>query len=299
MPLIRESPDRFASRVSAAATSRGLDPALVEKDYWAVQTLRAVANGIEIPIGKEQVRIQPIFKGGTSLSKAFGLIERFSEDVDLLIPVPLDSPNGYSQSQRSNVMKACPEAVGTALGIPGELSRARKGADRHWRYPYTPVAGDPALVGVEPMVRVELSVIGGAHPHSPRRITSMVPDLAATIDGFPAYDDLAVVEIDTLAAERTLVEKLAMLHDAAAQALDGSPERLTRAGRHFYDVAQLLDSADVRATLNLGGIAADADRWSDKGNFPFTPRPDAGSRQARRSRIRISLRWPRRASTWP
>jgi hypothetical protein len=107
----------------------------------------------------------------------------------------------------------------------------------------------------------------------------MAAEHADAITGFPSYDDLTPVEVDTLAAERTLVEKLAMLHDAAHRALDGKPTRFAGAGRHFYDVAQLLDSADIRSALSpawVAEIAADADRWSEKGRFPFTPRPEPG-----------------------
>jgi hypothetical protein len=279
MPLVRDSRERFAGLLNDAARSLDLDPSLVEKDYWAVEALRAIRDGFDATVNDATVHLQPIFKGGTSLSKAFGLIERFSEDVDLLVPVPFDSVDGYSQSQRADVMKACTEAVSAALAIEGERSGGRKGVDRHWRYPYTPTVGDPALLGVEPLVRVELTVMGGSNPHSVRSVTSMAADRAKTIDGFPVYDDLSPVEIETLAAERTLVEKLAMLHDAAHQALDGKPARFAGAGRHFYDIAQLLDSAEVRAALSpawVAEIAADADRWSDKGNFPSTPRPADG-----------------------
>lgn len=279
MALVRDDRNRFAGLLNATAGALGLDAALVEKEYWAVEALRAVRDGFDVAINDADVRVRPIFKGGTSLSKAFGLIERFSEDVNLLIPVPLDAPDGYSQDQRAAVMKACTEAVSAALGIDGEHGGGRKGVDLHWRYPYDPAVGDPGLVGVETIVRVELTVMAGSNPHSTRSVTSMAAEHAKNIAGFPAYDDLAPVEVDTLAAERTLVEKLAMLHDAAHQALDGKHERFARAGRHFYDVAQLLDSGEVRAALSpawVAEIAADADRWSDKCNFPFTPRPDAG-----------------------
>lgn len=305
MPLVRDDRERFAGLINDTARSVDLDPALIEKDYWAVEALRAVRDGFDVTINDATVRIQPIFKGGTSLSKAFGLVERFSEDVDLLVPVPFDEPDGYSQNQRADVMKACTEAVSAALAIEGERSGGRKGVDRHWRYPYTPIAGDPALVGVDPQVRVELTVMGGSNPHSVRSVTSMAADRAATIDGFPAYDDLAPVEIETLAAERTLVEKLAMLHDAAHLALEDKTDRFAGAGRHFYDVAQLLGSADVRAALSrtwVAEIAADADRWSDKGNYPFTPRPadgfaaspafrDAGLVQIVQPSFDLAMRW--------
>lgn len=279
MALVRDERARFAGLLNASADALGLDAALIEKDFWAVEALRAIHGGFDATINEAEVRVRPIFKGGTSLSKAYGLIQRFSEDVDLLVPVPFDQPEGYSQNQRALVMKSCTAAVSDALGIDGERDGGRKGVDLHWRYPYEPAVGNPDFVGVETIVRVELTVMGGSNPHANRAVMSMAAEHARTISGFPAYDDLEPIEVDTLAAERTLVEKLAMLHDAAHQALDGKPARFAGAGRHFYDVAQLLDSADVRSALSpawVAEIAADADRWSDKGKFPFTPRPEEG-----------------------
>lgn len=279
MTLVRDERPRFAGLLNATAEALGLDAALIEKDYWAVEALRAVHTGFEAAINEAEVRIRPIFKGGTSLSKAYGLIQRFSEDIDLLVPVPFDEPEGYSQNQRALVLKSCTAAVSDALGIDGERDGGRKGVDLHWRYPYEPAVGNADFVGVETIVRVELTVMGGSNPHANRAVTSMAAEHARTITGFPTYEDLEPVDVDTLAAERTLVEKLAMLHDAAHQALDGKPARFAGAGRHFYDVAQLLDSSDVRSALSpawVAEIAADADRWSDMGRFPFTPRPEEG-----------------------
>lgn len=67
MALVRHTTDRFAALIGATATVRDLDPTLVEKDYWAVEALRAVHGGFDITVGEETVHVQPIFKGGTSL----------------------------------------------------------------------------------------------------------------------------------------------------------------------------------------------------------------------------------------
>lgn len=279
MTLIRDDRDRFGRLVTATAERINLDPSLVEKDYWAVESLRAVSGGLVVPIDGSGVRIQPIFKGGTSLSKAHGLIERFSEDVDLLVPVPADDPRSYSQSQRTDLLRATTEAVSEVLGIEGERKGGRRGVDRHWIYPYEPVGARPELVGVQPSIRVEVTVMGGPSPRTMQRVTAFVADHAATLDGFPDHEDLTSVEIETLAPERTLVEKLAMIHDAAERAVAGNPNRLQGAGRHYYDIAMLLRSETVVSRLSpdwVAETAADADRWSSMGKYPFTSRPADG-----------------------
>lgn len=278
MALVRED-GIFPDLVRAAAEARHLDQSLVEKDYWAVEVLRAVHTGFDMTIGNEQFHIQPIFKGGTSLSKSFGLIERFSEDVDLLVPVPGEEPKGYSVNQRTGVMKEAVAAVTAALGISGERSGGQRGVDLHWKYGYDMTSGDPTVHGAEPSIRVEMTVMGGKHPTVDSTVSAIVTEYAESLEGFPNYDDLTPVMIETLAPERTLVEKLAMLHDAATGASSSAPGRLINAGRHYYDIAMLLRSDDVLSKLDaawVAGIAADADFWSHAGGYPFTARPDEG-----------------------
>lgn len=124
MALVRDDPARFAGLITATAAIRGLDPSLVEKDYWAVEALRAVNRGFDVTARKTSVHVQPIFKGGTSLSKAFGLIQRFSEDIDLLVPVPAADPKDYSQGERSKLLKAATETVTLPSGSSGSVKVA-------------------------------------------------------------------------------------------------------------------------------------------------------------------------------
>jgi predicted nucleotidyltransferase component of viral defense system len=67
--------------VLAIAAELGVDPSYVEKDWQAMRLVAAVAG-----VGYGEVR--PVFAGGTSLSKAFGLIKRFSEDLDFRLALP-------------------------------------------------------------------------------------------------------------------------------------------------------------------------------------------------------------------
>jgi predicted nucleotidyltransferase component of viral defense system len=75
---LRNSPAEFEALRDSASERLGLNRGAVEKDYWATEVLRSACA---MDVGVEGI----VFKGGTSLSKAFGLIERFSEDVDLLV----------------------------------------------------------------------------------------------------------------------------------------------------------------------------------------------------------------------
>ncbi|MEX1195302.1 MAG: nucleotidyl transferase AbiEii/AbiGii toxin family protein [Dehalococcoidia bacterium] len=201
--LVRHDADRFAALIGAAAEARGLDPSLIEKDYWAVEALRAVHGGFEVEVGGQVAQIRPIFKGGTSLSKAFGLIERFSEDIDLLVPIPAHDPKEYSQTERTTVMKAAAETVSEVLELDGERHGGRRGFDLHRRYPYEPVTGGPIAFDATADIRVELTVMGGTHPCTAASVKAMVTEHAEGIPQLPTYDDLTPVVIETLAPERT------------------------------------------------------------------------------------------------
>jgi hypothetical protein len=95
------------------------------------------------------------------------------------------------------------------------------------------------------------------------------------------YDELAPVEVDVIAPVRTLAEKLALLHHAGELAFQGNPDPLQRAGRHFYDIHELLRSQDVLAALSTPGqmmdvLADDVDAKSAEYGWGHTPRPQRG-----------------------
>ena len=77
MEWLKIADDRKRIIITQTANNLGLPPYAIEKDWWVTLVLRAI---FEMPIGEHLV-----FKGGTSLSKAWHLIERFSEDIDLAI----------------------------------------------------------------------------------------------------------------------------------------------------------------------------------------------------------------------
>ena len=127
MSFVHENAEEFADLVQIVAGERGLRRSIVEKDYWATHTLWALSTtGLDV-----------WFKGGTSLSKGFGLIERFSEDLDLKIEpgtaTALPSVSNWRNegTKATGERKAFFEQLPNALAVPGcrvELELARKKA---------------------------------------------------------------------------------------------------------------------------------------------------------------------------
>lgn len=132
-----------------AAQRLGITATAVEKDYWVSQALRALAREHGESL---------IFKGGTSLSKALGLIERFSEDVDLLI-----RKEGRGRAACDTLMKGMQATVESELGGPSTpFGKSETGKHRAYRVEY-PALSPPTLV-VKTSVLLEMGIRGGTSP---------------------------------------------------------------------------------------------------------------------------------------
>lgn len=266
MTRLRDRPADFAALVSEASGRLSLPLADVEKDVWVVELLRSVARPVE------DGRL--IFKGGTSLSKAYGIIERFSEDVDVLVA----PSEGLGAGRRDRLLKAVAARAADDLRLAPRLVTSTTGVKRDVAYEYPAEYPDPGRLTSG--VLLEMGIRGGPEPHELREVRSYLA-LAAIESGVPAdaFEELVPVSILTLRPERTLVEKLALLHDRASR-LVNEPSALSGQGRHVYDIYRLLRDDRVREAISTPGavatLAADAEAHSRRHGFPSTPRPDAG-----------------------
>lgn len=271
MPLLREADADFTVLVERVAAQLGYPPAFVERDYWITEILRSIAQ----PITENDAVV--VFKGGTSLSKGWRLIQRMSEDVDVLVTFG----EGTSRRQKDNVLKLLVERVVGDIGCEAIPYAAETGVHRarHFQYPQQYAHG--ALTGKR--VLLELGTRGGPEPNRRLQLRSLIAevavnDLAIELDSF---DEFSPFEIDALAPERTLFEKLAAM-DHLASAAAGDPAVLENLGtklRHAYDIGMLLDHEDTLAALrelDLDELLADIERRSVENEWPWTPRPTGG-----------------------
>jgi hypothetical protein len=233
---LRESQDDFVALIAAASEATGLPLEFVEKDYWVTEVLRAVS----VPVRDGHV----VFKGGTSLSKAYGLIRRFSEDVDILV-VP-DARLG--QNRRNDLLKElCRNAQAhLQLGDDAcEIEARGKGQHRSVRFMHD-------LVNVPVAVRrgtlLQLGMRGGDEPHQTMELASYVAEEARAQGAGDDFEEFAPLEIRVLRPERTLVEKLYAVHDFCSD-LPRSRAALIAGARHYYDIGHLLRDADVLSSL--------------------------------------------------
>lgn len=284
--LLRDHLDDLGVLIQVTARARGVATLFVEKDFWVTEVLRAATTAIEVEASDGTMHpVHTIFKGGTSLSRIFGLIERFSEDVDLLIGFP-DAE--VSVGAKDRVLKAIRDRVGVHLRLSADEiaveGAATRGVKRNTRYHY------PRLLrghhdAISSGVLLEMGCRGGTFPVQTHPMRSMLAEHAINElgDSADTWAEFEPFDVEVLAPERTLFEKLAMLHDATSNIDDEQARlRLLKAGRHVYDVHQLLNAEQVKQALVAAGpsgvqaLCADIDDHSVQAQFPCTPRPSGG-----------------------
>jgi Nucleotidyl transferase AbiEii toxin, Type IV TA system len=270
--LLREDDD-FEEAIRIAASALGLDPAFVEKDYWVTQVLRSLAAEYGASI---------VFKGGTSLSKGYKIIERFSEDVDILVR-PL---HGASIPVLEGRLKEMTDHVAGELGLspsekrsPGRGRQASRG---------DVIAYDELIQPAVDLPRESDGVLletGYGDGREPSRVVVITPMLCdpARIDP-QDHPDTQPFEIAALLPARTLLEKVILLHHVATCVADGdSSERHGRIGRHYHDVDKLLADKDTLRWLREEGdqgakmkLIGEIETISKQQYGGCSPRPAAG-----------------------
>ncbi|MDA0176824.1 nucleotidyl transferase AbiEii/AbiGii toxin family protein [Mesoflavibacter profundi] len=229
---------------TAVAQQKGLPVYAVEKDWWVVQTLDIIFSQLEVA---EHL----LFKGGTSLSKAWHLIQRFSEDIDLALNREYLGFDGglISKSQVKKLREKSFEFVTTTFYEALQKAFAEKG--------YTDVTFDfenlgdgdqdpvsiliyyPAVTEhseyVLPRVKVELGSRSLKDPFTNCDIISFVGEQ------FPKqqFADTAI-NLPCVNPERTYLEKLFLLHEEFKKPNDKI--RVERLSRHLYDISKIYNS---------------------------------------------------------
>ncbi len=275
---LRENPDDLDTLVNITAEALRMPAVYVEKDFWVTEVLRAASidRTVALPDGST-APVTFTFKGGTSLSRVFRIVERFSEDVDLLAVFPVRATSGA----RHKVLKEVDEAVRNHLGLGDQqalVGSSTTGVKRYTTYLYPTGNRDPSL---KEGVLLELGSRGGAQPSAVHSYRSLIAEHAITALGESAstWEEFAIFSVNVLAPERTLLEKLAAVHDAASR---NDREALLKHGRHFYDIHRLLQNEQVTGALaTLGGEATaelvhDIDTQSVAAGFTSTSRPPEG-----------------------
>ncbi len=254
------------------AVRKGMTPAIAEKDFWVCWTLGRL-------FAHPDLSRLLMFKGGTSLSKVFNLIERFSEDIDLILDwrvvVGEDDPLAKRSTTKQEVLNKTIDAkavdyVGGELlamisgavdpicrctvdggrhdgghGIDGRGDDNNKGDDRQHHHDghvinvIYPAAFSDAYL--RPEVRLEIGPLAAWMPYDHYRIKPYAAE------AFPQLFRQADCAVQAIRAERTFWEKATILHQEANR--PAGKQQPLRYSRHYYDLAMMADSPVKDAAL--------------------------------------------------
>jgi hypothetical protein len=275
LDFFKRSREERSVFIREAAARRGVPAAMLEKDFWVSWTLGVLYSHPEFA---EQL----VFKGGTSLSKVFGVIDRFSEDIDLSVSpafLGIDEQSveqADSRNQRTGWMKelevACTESVRTKFlpelnriavqclaepesGVPWmefQVDGATHSPVVLFHYPST----EPGFLYLHRFVKIEFGSLTDQRPAGKHLVR---PWLA---DEFPTALEDFKCELVALEVERTYWEKATILHSEFHR--DRSKPLRDHLSRHYYDMAALTRSPLARPALNRHDLRERVVDWKSR-----------------------------------
>jgi hypothetical protein len=255
--------DDRAALFGETGAGRGVANTIIEKDFWVCWTLRRLF-GLQ-----DQDAATLVFKGGTSLSKAYGAIRRFSEDIDLSFDRAELGYTGDRDPEQDGISKKkagqlIEELVGDVekhiaakllpalrAAIVEQLGEPTKGTwsleidvndaqTVNFYYPTAlPAVEYEGMAYITPRVKLELGARGDPWPTEEKVIRPYAAE------DYPDFFEDPETTVTVLSAQRTFWEKATALHaEAHRPAESATPQYFSR---HYYDLAMLLDTDEGRA----------------------------------------------------
>lgn len=232
---LHEDKTVFQQAIRMTAEKMQIADIYVEKDYWICYALHLIYNS--------DVKDYVIFKGGTALSKCFDIIERFSEDIDLVLL--------KKEAESSNQLKTKLRKVSKVLIAPFEEEEMegitnKMGMIRKVAYNYPKIhKGD--FGQVRDHLILEASWLGSFEPYSMKQIATYIYDMMQDNNQQGLAEQYGMKPFDVLVLDvrRTLCEKIMSL--VRFSHTETPIEDLNNKVRHIYDIHQLLQKSEVKA----------------------------------------------------
>lgn len=247
--------DQRRASIAEVEYITGIQAKAIEKDWWVTLTLRALFQGAYAQ--------HIVFKGGTSLSKCWKLISRFSEDIDIaLAPEAFemkyekDPSKSYVKKLKragcvftSTVLKEDLEAQYVQLGVPKDfilveaepIPENQPDTDPQTLHvKYKPLYDPNPYIADE--VKIEVSVRSLKTPFS----KALIQSILSSEDPSDEYPEEPIM-IDAVEPHKTLLEKIFLLHEEFGKP-DVTKIRSERMSRHLYDLSSMIDTeAEAKA----------------------------------------------------
>jgi len=222
----------FRQAVQFTADQMQIPAIYIEKDYWVTYALYHIFN--------HTIGVDTIFKGGTALSKCYGLIERFSEDIDLVVL----RQEGESNNKLNTKLKTITKIVGELLpeieiaGLTNKKGMNRKTVHT-FKKDFTGSYGQ-----VRESIVIEATWLGQSDPHTTKSICSYVGQAMLENEqaSIAKKHELMPFEVKVMTPNRTICEKIMSL---VRFSYSKDPvEDLKKKIRHIYDLHQLLSRTE-------------------------------------------------------
>lgn len=248
---LHDNSELFSDIIDAASLpvhegGLGISATFIEKDYWITRSLQLLSRADNLD--------KAVFKGGTSLTKAYGIGSRFSEDIDIAIAESWKITGNQLKMLIKRTSKAMSQGL-TEIVKP----TTSKGSRYHKAYYSYPKSGNYPLhsfVNAGELL-IEINSFANPYPYEKKRLTTFVHDFLVARQGEDIISeyDLHPFEINVLDKRRTITEKMVSLLRASLGIR--YEDNLKSKIRHFYDLHFLWEDLECQSYLIEGEFLSD------------------------------------------
>ena len=226
MYLHKENRELFRDAILLTSERLGVSEDIVEKDYYVTLILKKLSS-IEYPI---------VFKGGTSLSKAFHVIDRFSEDIDITFTEHLGEAR--RKKLKYKILKPIADELGLVIRNFDSIESDKN--LNHYDFYYESVVGDRVINAIPPYVKLETSLMSYSFPTEEKMLGNYILDaLGGEEEELIKTYDLETFSMRVQSLNRTLIDKIFAVCDYYLLGKD------RRNARHLYDIYKLTGHVEI------------------------------------------------------
>ena len=218
MYLHKENKELFRDIISIVSERKNVTTDIVEKDYYVTMILYLLS----------QKEIEIIFKGGTSLSKAYGVIDRFSEDIDITFKEHLGESR--RKKLKYNILKPIAEDLEIEIKNWKDIESDKN--YNHYDFYYNSVSDNSNFSGLSPFVKLETALMSYSFPTERRQISNYI------------YDTLKNEEPELIKKYNLIPFEMSVqcIFAVCDYYLQGKAQRNSR---HLYDIFKLLNYVEI------------------------------------------------------
>lgn len=232
--------DNFEGAIVATANYFEIPEIFIEKDYWVTYALHQLFHS--------EVKDLIVFKGGTSLSKCYSIIKRFSEDIDLVV-IKNDVDTGSDLKRRLKDITTIIDRSILEI-VPDHTNTNKKGSIRKIVYTFPKVGLGGKYGEVKDDITLEVSHLGNFEPNVTKPIRTLIADYINSTPNIELITQFGLgdFEVKALAVERTFCEKIISL--IRFSYTESPITDLSNKVRHTYDLTLLLRLDSIKDFVN-------------------------------------------------